>query len=175
MLEKGRYEGLEIELRKELVRHTLFQGVAGPLAFLWAIGLGLFLILWSLPLLAGIWTVVVLLLGSLIAASYFSDRKVLELCTRLVIERHILLEKLRDLPSRTALQRGVDLLAEIVVKVRTFERGHGPDLRLRRVVANAHAMLLLLHEAASRADDNLAEMRQFSPEFVNLSARGIPL
>ena len=40
MAERSRYEGLEVEIRKEFVRYTLFQGVAGPLIFLWAIGLG---------------------------------------------------------------------------------------------------------------------------------------
>ena len=39
MAERSRYEGLKVEIREEVVRYTLFQGVAGPLIFLWAIGL----------------------------------------------------------------------------------------------------------------------------------------
>ena len=166
MAERSRYEGLEVEIRKEVVRYTLFHGVAGPLIFLWAIGLGLFLILWSSPLLAGIWTAAVLSLGFLMAASVFGDRKVLERCTRLAIERPIPLQRLGDLSSKAALQRGVELLGEIVIKTRAIERAWGTDVYLRRVVANARDMLLLQYEAATQSKGTGTETRSPGSEVV---------
>lgn len=160
------YNTLQSQASRQLFRYALIQGQVGPLVFLWALGIAVFVLLPSLrPLMADglrpiwvlmlIWTVVVLVISYGMAHSYLGDRRVCEQLLHSALERQCLKRESWDpsLWTSVNINRGTDILIEAALDIDELEQGPGPDSDLRRAFDDACAILWLQHSLTKNAEE----------------------
>jgi hypothetical protein len=138
---------------EQLLRYTLMRGQGGPLALLWSIGLGLFVLVFGLPLHAVLWTLACAGLGLLAVRGYGKSPAVRRVVLRALACRRFPSEELADADLRASLGRAIDFRVEIELKTEEIEVLRGPDPDLRGVTVDADGMLSLLFESLRQAEE----------------------
>ncbi len=148
------FDTLQSQAARQLLSYSLKQGQAGPLVFLWALGIAAFILLelhWGLLLF---WTIVVLALVYGMARSYWGDRQVRQQLLRSALERHWRGQESWDsaLWMSVPIQQGAHVLVLAALDVGDLEKERGPDADLRRAFADACGMLWLQYSLAKNAE-----------------------
>ena len=160
------YNTLQSQANRQLFRYALTQGQVGPLVFLWALGIAVFVLLPSLAPLGADgfqpiwvfmlpWTMVVLAIGYGMVRSYLGDRQACEQLLHSALERQCLRREFWDLSLWTGVRihRGTDILVEAALDIDELEQGPGPDLDLRRAFGDACSMLWLQYSLTKNAEE----------------------
>ena len=148
------------------MRYSLKQGQAGPLLFLWALGIAVFILLnhsWALlP-----WTFVVLALVYGMMRSYLDNRQVREQLLRSALEMKSRRHESWDstLWSSAPIQQGAGFLVSAALDVDDMEKEHGRDPDLRRAFADAYSMLWLQYSLAQNAEQLERGLRRAGPSY----------
>ncbi len=148
------FDTLQSQAARQLFSYSLKQGQAGPLVFLWALGIAAFILLdlhWVLLLF---WTVVVLTLVYGMARSYWGDRQVRQQLLGSALERQWWGQESWDssLWMSVPIQQGAHDLVLAALDVDDLEKERGPDADLRRAFADACGMLWLQYSLAKDAE-----------------------
>jgi hypothetical protein len=138
---------------QELLRYALMRGQGGPLALLWSVGLGLFVLAFGLPLHALVWTLACAGLGLLAVRGYARSPAVRGAVLRALLGQRLRPEELSDPDLRAGLRRSIDCHAEIALKVAEIEHARGPDHDMRGVLVDADGMLALQLESSQQAEE----------------------
>jgi hypothetical protein len=138
---------------QQLLRYALVRGQGGPLALLWSVGLGLFVVAFGLPLHALVWTLACAALCLLAVLGYAQSPAVHGVVLRALLGRRFRPEELADPDLRAALRQSIDCHAEIALKIAEIERAGGPDHDMRGVLVDADGMLALQLESAQQAEE----------------------
>jgi len=146
------YAALQRDLRGALVRYALVQGLAAPFVFLWAVGAGLFLIVWWLPALALGWTAVAAVFGAAMVVGSLRSSDAVARALGFVVERRLPARPISSRRLQTDVQRSQTLFVQVALRVSTIESGQGEDPNLRALVCAAYEMVALLVEAAKVAE-----------------------
>ena len=147
------YESLQRELRGRVVGYTFSRGQGGPLVFLWAVGTGLFLSVWSIPQMAGIWTLAAGLFGGLIVRDHLSNPKVLAQVSRSFLQARFPAERLSDAGHRDAIGKGIDVFQEVLAKLGDILKKRGLDEDLTQTVSDMDRLLALEYESAQQVEE----------------------
>lgn len=146
-------EVLERRLRLALLRHTFMYGQGAPLVFLWIAGAGLFLIVWSDPLFASLWTIFVLICARLLVR----DRRVTPEFRRQFLmtyaQRRMATASLLDAQLQGAVGQGLNQFVEIAAKVLELRQTRGDVPAIADVIADADALIRLQLESAKQAEE----------------------
>ena len=160
------YNRLQSQAGRQLYRYALTQGQVGPLVFLWALGIAVFILLPSLwpsgaedfqPIWVFMlfWTIVVLAIGYGMVRSYLSDRRVCEQLLHSALERQCLMRESWEpsLWTSVRINRGTGILVEAALDIDELELGSGPDLDLRRAFDDACGMFWLQYSLTKNAEE----------------------
>ena len=156
------YNALQSQATRHILSYSLQQGQAGPLVFLWALGIAAFILLnlhWALLLF---WTIVVLALVYGMARSYWGDRQVRQQLLRSALERQWWGQESWDstLWTSVPIQKGAHVLVLAALDVDDLEKERGPDVDLRRAFAHACGMLWLQYSLAKNAQELERSLRR---------------
>lgn len=148
------YNTLQSQATKQILSYSLKQGQAGPLVFLWALGIAALIFLdlhWALLLF---WTIVVLTLVYGMARSYSGDPQVRQQLLGSALERQWWGQESWDstLWMSVPIQRGAQVLVLAALDVDDLEKERGPDPDLRLAFADACGMLWLQYSLAKNAE-----------------------
>src|SRR2546422_100698 len=105
------------EVGKRVLRSTFTRGPGAPLAFLWAAGSGLFLITWSLPAYAALWTLANLGFAGLTARDALRSNKAWAAASREFLDERFTTDRISASRHRDAIRKGVDVFHEVLIKV----------------------------------------------------------
>jgi hypothetical protein len=147
------YTSLQHEARKRVLRYTFVQGHGGPLVFVWTVGIGLFLIIWTYPTYAVLWTVAVAVLAGLIIRDYRRSPTVMARVSRSFLEARFPVQHLTNAHHRDALNNGMNLFLEVLRKLGEMERSGSLDEALTETVADMDRLLVLQYESAQQAEE----------------------
>jgi hypothetical protein len=149
--------GLYARLRRgggqQLLRYALMRGQGGPLVLLWSVGLGLFVVVFGLPLHALAWTLACVGLGLLAVRGYARSPAVHGVVLRALLGRRFRPDQLSDPDLRAGLRRSIDCHAEIALKIAEIEQARGPEHDVRGVLVDADGMLALQLESSQQAEE----------------------
>ncbi len=179
------FNTLHSQATRQLFRYALTQGQVGPLVFLWALGLAVFVFLPSLAPLGAVgfqpiwvfmllWTIVVLAIGYGMMRSYLGDRQICEQLLHSVLERQCLRGESWDpaLWTSASIHRGTDILVKAALDIDDLEQGSGPDLDLRHAFDDACGMLWLQYSLTKNAEEAERNLRVVSSVYP--VAPGLP-
>jgi hypothetical protein len=105
------------------------------------------------PLFALLWSGVIVLLGSLMAAESIRSPKAQERLIRSLFRSQFQHETLTDRSLRAALEKQVNVLSEIAIKIFQMEKERGIDAHLQRLIAIAHSLVTLLWDTAGEVEE----------------------
>lgn len=144
------YAILQREMKRQAVRSMLTEGPGGPLAFLWALGVGALLIPVALPLLILPLTAAALGIGWLMLLDYRRDLAVVARLIPAVVRHLCPPPQVADSALRWRLKRGQQLFIEIALKVvQASER----DAHREHLFNQTAELIVVLHESARQAEE----------------------
>lgn len=169
------YNSLQSQANRQILSYSLKQGQAGPLVFLWALGIAAFILMslhWAWLLF---WTIVVLTLVYGMVRSNLGDRQIRQQLLRSALERQWWGQESWDstLWMSVPIQQGAHVLVLAALYVDDLEKERGPDADLRRAFADACGMLWLQYSLAKNAEQlerSLRLARSGSPVTPGLSS-----
>jgi hypothetical protein len=147
------YDALQREVSKQILRATFLHGQGAPLAFLWAVGAGLFTVTWGLPQYALLWSAASLGFAGLMGRDSLRNSRNWATASRQLLDARFTTDRISENRHREAVRKGIDLFHEVLLKLAEMKRNGALDDDLMDVVSEMDRLLNLQCESARQVEE----------------------
>src|SRR5439155_12771550 len=130
------YEALQREIARRMLSYTFIRGQGGPLALLWALGVGVFVVIWPLPEFAALWTLAWLVFAALIVRDYLRSPRARAAVSRDFLATRFPNDRISEARHRDAIRQSVDVFHELLAKLAEIKRSPRLDEEVIDLVAD---------------------------------------